>query len=212
MAIIGTFNGWNIVALPCDVLPRVTAPSSIEWDPQEYVAESESPFTGQTQTYDWMQSRLDGQVSFPSMDRWSHDYWAAFIKACRGPLNVFLLGDPRARIPKGPALGAPLVSGASQSGYSLTTRGWHASVNSILLPGDYISIGYRLYSLTDVVSSDGSGNATLPIWPPVRDLPADGAAIVTRNCKGLFRLKNPSKDSINVGAYGFTGLAIREAL
>jgi hypothetical protein len=214
MGIIGTFNGWNIVALPCDVFPRVTAPSSIEWDPQEFVAESESPFTGQAQQYDWMQSRLDGQVSFPPMGRWSHDCWAAFIRANRGTLNVFQLGDPRARLPKGAAAGAPLVDGSAQTGYSLVTRGWKPSVTSILLPNDYIQVGYRLYSVTDAASTNSSGHATLSIWPPARDLPADGAAIITRKCRGLFRLKSTAgnKDSVNVGSYGLSGFAIREAL
>jgi hypothetical protein len=215
MGIIGTFNGWNILALPCDVLPRVTSPSSIEWDPQEAVAENECEFTMQSQVYDWMQSRLDGQVSFPPMDRWSHDAWAAFIRACRGPLNTFLLGDPRAKLPKGFTVetDVPLVNGGSQSGYSLATRGWTAGMKSILLPNDYISIGYRMYSVTDVVDADSSGHATLPVWPPLRETPADGAAIVTRGCKGLFRLKSAdNKDSVNPGAYGFSGFAIKEAL
>src|ERR1019366_8750173 len=59
--ILGTFNGLNIVSLPCDTMPYVTAPSSIEIDPQEAVAASVSPFTGQTQSYDWQASWWMGQ-------------------------------------------------------------------------------------------------------------------------------------------------------
>ncbi len=69
MSIIATFNGLNIISLPCDTVPGVTQPSSIEWDEQEVVSSSTSPFTGQTQTYDWQASWWEGQVSFPPMSR-----------------------------------------------------------------------------------------------------------------------------------------------
>jgi hypothetical protein len=218
MLITGTtFNGANIIALPSDVNPKVIGPRSIEWDRREFVASNESPFTGQAQQYDWMQSLWVGQVSFPPMDRLSHDYWTAFLGLCRGTLNVFLIGDPKAAKPKGIANvrpGTPVVNGANQTGYSLVTDGWPASVKGILQPGDCIQIGYRMYKVNDMVSTDTGGNATLPIWPPVRDLPADGTAIITHNCKGLFRLAKSSgnKDSVNVGSYGLSGFGIREAI
>jgi hypothetical protein len=212
-----TFNGANIIALPSDVSPKVRGPRSIEWDRREFVASNESPFTGQTQQYDWMQSLWVGQVSFPPMDRFSRDCWVSFLSLCRGSLNVFQLGDPKGKKPKGVASlkpGAPVVNGANQTGYSLATRGWTASISGMLQPGDYVQVGYRLYVVNDVVSTDGSGHATLPVWPPVRDLPADGAQVITYNCRGLFRLAKSSgnKDSVNVGSYGLNAIDIVEAL
>lgn len=212
-----TFNGSNIIGNPSDLVPALLGPRSIEWDPQEVVASNVSPFTGQTQTYDWGQSWWEGQVSFPPLDRTSHDYWDAFISLCRGTLNVFQMGDPKAQKAKGlvnQTPGVPLVNGAGQTGYSLNARGFPVSINRLFLPRDFIQIGYRLYKVTDVVNSDSSGNAVLPVWPPLRDMPADGTAIVTHGCKGLFRLKNNSgnKSSVNVGAYGLSGFAIREAI
>ena len=204
-----------IESLPCDFMPRlVTAPSSIEWDEHDVVGQNESPFTGQTQSYDWRSAWWEAQVSLPAMNRYSHDAWSAFLSRLRGPLNVFLIGDPRARLPKGCALGTPVVNGAGQAGYQLAIRGWKPSTKSILMFGDFIQIGYRLYKLTDSVDSDPNGLATLPIWPPLREQPPDGSGVITRNCKGLFRLKtaNGNKHSTNVGSYGFSGFAIREAL
>jgi hypothetical protein len=213
LGIIATFNGLNIVSLPCDTVPNVTAPSSIEWDPQEMVSAGPASFTGQRQTYDWMSSWWQAQVSFPPMTRYAADTWSAFILGCRGQKNAFCLGDPKATLPKGRASGVPLVSGSNQTGYSLVTRGWTPGVVSILLPGDFIQIGYRLYKLTDAVTSDGTGAATLPIWPPLRDQPADATVIKTRGCKGLFSLNANSgnKWSTNAGNYGLAGFAIREA-
>src|SRR5258708_19405842 len=115
--VIGTFNGMNIIALPSDTQPGVTAPSSIEWDAQEAVATNMSPFTGATQTYDWMNSWLEGQVSFPPMNRYAFDAWSAFVLACRGQLNCFQMGDPKAVLPKGVATGTPLVNVPSHTGY-----------------------------------------------------------------------------------------------
>ena len=84
MSIIGTFNGFNIVALPCDTVPGVTAPTSIEWDPVEMVSETDGEFGFQDQIFDWGQSRWGGQVSFPPMNRHSIDYWSSFILQLRG--------------------------------------------------------------------------------------------------------------------------------
>jgi hypothetical protein len=210
------FKGAQIIALPSDLkppAPKIRAPRSIEINRFDNVAKNSSPFTGEEQVYDWMQAWWTGQVSFAPMERLSYDYWSAFIQDCRGGKNVFLIGDPKAGKPKGTALGTPLVNGANQAGFSLATKGWQANAKSILLPNDYIQIGYRLYSVCDAVDADSSGNAAIPIWPPLRDLPADGTAIITRNCRGLFRLKdNQNKSSVNVGAYGQAGFGITEAL
>lgn len=213
MSIVGQFNGLNIVGLPCDLDAGVRAPSSIEWDMQEMVASGPPSLTGQVQTYDWMNSWWEAQVSFTPMTRLSHDYWTAFLADCRGTSNAFMIGDPKARSPKGSPSGVPVVAGAGQTGYSLVTRGWTPGKSRLLLVGDFIQIGYRLYKVRDQVNSDASGDATLSIWPNLRDLPADGTVIQCSNCKGLFRLKNASgnKSSTNVGNYGLAGFAIREA-
>ena len=216
MPIVGTFNGLNIVSLPCDTWPGVVGPSSIEWDEHEVVASRTSSFTGESQTYDWRASWWEGQVSFPPMTRYSHDAWSAFLSQCRGESNAFMLGDPKAKLPKGSALGSPQVRGDGQSGYALNTRGWNPGIASVLLFGDFIQIGYRLYKVLDAANSDGSrdGLATLAIWPPLRDLPADGTSIIARQCKGLFKLKNNNgnKHSTNAGNYGLSGFAIKEAI
>ncbi|MCK5132402.1 MAG: hypothetical protein KAR40_09670 [Candidatus Sabulitectum sp.] len=96
----------------------------------------------------------------------------------------------------------PLVNGASQSGESLITDGWQAST-AVLKAGDIITIadvnainpqnrdltgsGVRQFTVTEDVTSDGAGNATLSIAPPifadthqfatVDNLPANDAAL-----------------------------------
>ncbi|MGE0463255.1 MAG: P22 phage major capsid protein family protein [Vicinamibacterales bacterium] len=102
----------------------------------------------------------------------------------------------------GPLGGTPLINGAGQTGASLVTDGWTAAAATRLHKGDKIEIenvnhtnplnktasGFqRTFTVTADVASDGSGNATIPIDPPIYGpgdpyqnvdaLPADGAAI-----------------------------------
>jgi len=156
-----------------------------------------------------------GGRGFAQMGRASADYWQAFIHACRGSSNAFYFRDPKASLPRGSALGAPVVSGANQTGYSLVTNGWRAGKSALLQPGDYIQIGVHLYKVLAPVESDSSGAATLSVWPNLRpDAQTDGASIITKNAAGLFRLKNSTgnKYSVNVGLYGLSGFSIVEVI
>jgi hypothetical protein len=222
MSIIATYNGVNVIGWPCDTTSGVTKPSSVEWGAQEVVSANVSPFTGQTQAYDFMASWWEATVSLPPMTRLGADSWSSFLMECRGQSNYFQLGDPKATAPKGTPTGTPLINGASQTGYYLTTDGWTPSASNLLLPGDFISIAvpgvtgstcYRLYKVMDAVNSNGSGQVSIHIWPPLRDQPADNTPVVTSSCKGLFRLaSNTNKWSTNAGNYGVTAFRIREAI
>lgn len=104
----------------------------------------------------------------------------------------------------GPLGGTPLMNGSTAEGAtSIVTDGWTAAAASRLKKGDVIQVAGvydinpqsyrstgRLLDLTVTadVASDGSGNATIPIYPPLKTtasgafatcsaLPADGAAI-----------------------------------
>ncbi len=82
--------------------------------------------------------------------------------------------------------GAGLVNGANQTGNSLITDGWSNTITNLLLKGDIIDIGsggspvnavnqqsfedvgsLQQFVVTANVSSDGSGNATIPIYPAI---------------------------------------------
>lgn len=101
----------------------------------------------------------------------------------------------------GPLGGTPLVNGASQTGANLVTDGWTAAAASRLKKGDVFTIDgvymvnyqtkatlstLQQFLVTADVSSDGSGNATVPIFPSiitsgatqsVSNSPANDAAI-----------------------------------
>jgi hypothetical protein len=104
----------------------------------------------------------------------------------------------------------PFVNGGSQIGDSLVIDGCSPNVTGFLLPGDYIQLGSgattQLYKVLTQVDTDGSGGATLDIWPNLRSSPADNATVVVANTKGRFRLKdNIQQWQINeISSYGIT--------
>ena len=116
----------------------------------------------------------------------------AALTSLNGKQGTFLLGDPLGATPRGSASGSPVVDGANQSGLTLDTRGWTANATGVLLPGDYIQIGTgsgaRLYKAMTQVDADGSGHATIDIWPNLRDSPTDGQSLILNDTVGQFRL------------------------
>lgn len=77
------------------------------------------------------------------------------------------------------ALGTPLVNGASQAGSSLIIDGLTAgvTVKAGLFFSMTISSRNYLHAVTDDVTANGSGQATLSIAPMLRATPADNAAL-----------------------------------
>lgn len=81
----------------------------------------------------------------------------------------------------GPLGGSPVINGANQTGNSIITNGWTAAAAKRLSKGDVITLAgsfavnpqnkqstgaLRQFVVTADVSSDGAGNATIPISGP----------------------------------------------
>jgi hypothetical protein len=186
---MATFNGWTIIPMPT----TPPAPASMEWTADDTVAVSISPFTKQQQVQDWQASGMEASVSMPPLTKAQAPAWIAWLMALHGQANVFQLGDPLAVAPQGSGLGTPLVNGSGQTGYTLALRGWAPSAAGVLLPGDWIQIGYRLYRNLQAANADGSGDLVLSIWPQLRESPADGTAVILNNTQGLWRLKENAR-------------------
>lgn len=175
------------ISYPLD-LPADPAPAKIRIYPRSMVAVSISPFSGAQQAYSHPGQLWQADITLPPMTRAQAAPWIAALLQLNGRYGTFRLGDDSGKTAQGVATGTPLVNGASQTGQSLVTDGWTISTTGILKQGDYIQIGDRLYMVLNDANSDSSGNATLDIWPRLRESPADNAAITVSNCKGLFRL------------------------
>jgi len=174
-------------------LPTVNVMASIRLNAHAVVAVSASPFTGQQQVQEHSGQWWQAEVSLPSMKRAAAEEWISFLLKLNGRKGTFLLGDPSGGTPRGIATGTPLLNGAHAAGVnSLVTDGWTISQTGILKAGDYIQLGSgstaRLHKNLSDVNSDGSGNATLDIWPSTRIAYAGSDAITKSSCVGLFRL------------------------
>lgn len=174
------------------------------------VAVGQSPYTLEQQV-----QRRQGQVwalnfEYAPLARADAEALVAALCSLNGREGSFLFGDSASKTARGIATGTPLVKGASQTGEDLITDGWTAGQTGILKAGDWLQLGTgstsRLYkNLTDV-NSDGSGNATLTLWPRIFTAWADNAPITVSFPKGVFRLTDDGTDwDINVAKrYGLS--------
>jgi hypothetical protein len=185
------------ITLGADTVSVVSIPSqpgysSVEFSFSDAVAVVSSPFTGQAQAQQWRGADvLSATVTLPPLTQTQADAWISFLMECRGMANAFQIGDPMKTSPRGTPLGSAVVDGSFPmvaGGQVLYTKNWTANKTGLLLPGDYVQVGYRLYRNLDTVNSDTSGNALINIWPSLREVPVDNEPIVLNNTLGLFRL------------------------
>ena len=190
-------------------LPSVGGISGITITMVDVVGVGESPFTLSQETFEHAGKGFEATVQVARMARAEAEQWIAFLAALRGRRGTFLMGDPIGATPRGVATGTPLVKGASQTGGTLLTDGWTPGVTGILKTGDWIQLGSgsssRMHKMLQDADSDGSGNATLELWPGPRTAPADNEAIVVSNAKSLWRLASNSR-SYDIGTAMIIGL------
>lgn len=161
--------------------PTAAGPKAVEWSLDDSVGMVRSVFTGQAQAQKWPGADLlSGTVTLAPRSQVEADDWIAFLMQLRGMANAFQLADPLQPKPRGSLSGLPVVDnsgGANLAGSELlATKGWTANAQGVLLRGDWIQLGYRLHRVLDNVDADGSGNATFPIWPTLREQPASSGS------------------------------------
>lgn len=195
-------------------LPSHTGIAQISFRAINTVGMSMSPFTYAQQVVAHSGQRWEADITLPPMKREDAEQWVAWIISLRGQLGTFTLGDPIGATPRGSAGGTPVVNGADQVGGSLVIDGCTADQTGWLKAGDYIQLGSgataTLHKVLQDADSDGSGNATLDIWPYIRTAPSDNATVVVNNAVGRFRLaSNEQSWNVNEASiYGVTFGAI----
>lgn len=209
-----TFNGWTIIPPPATPGFR-----SILLRMNDTVAETRSPFTGNSQVQQWSGADWwEAELELPPLQVCDTGPWQAWLAALQGKGNVFEIGDPSRPMPQNPVVGSvPICNNGGGSNnltgsVSLVTQGWRASTSRILLPGCYLQVGYRLHMVLQAVSSDSGGNATINVWPSLREQPANGAPVILNAPKGLFRLADNARQvSVAVTRLGAVGFKCVEA-
>jgi hypothetical protein len=159
-----------------------------------------SPFTLQTQQYNWPGQAWLGSVDCPPMKRADAEEIVSFLlKAQRG---TFYFQDYANSTNRGGVTGTLTVSSATANG---TTLGISGASGSFAV-GDWLQISTSLYK---VVQSNSS--SSVDVFPALRKSYAGGTSITYANAKGVFRLASPSTEwSIGEASIYGVGFAIIE--
>lgn len=198
-------------------LPTTTDFRRVTMSGESVVGLSRSAFTKTAQAQEHQGMLWHIGITLRPMKRATAEAWIAFLLKLNGRQGTFLMYDPAGPTARGSLLGAPLVDGASQTGQELDTKGWDTNEVGVLLVGDYFSLGTdeqtRLYKVLDDVDSDGSGLATINIWPRLRESPGDSDALTFASAKGTFRLAgNVSTWDVSVAQFYGLGFSAEEAI
>lgn len=189
--------------------------TSITIRPKSSQAAVPSPFSFSTQVQDWGGRAWQADVAIRTATRASAETLIAQLVSLNSFEGSFLLGDTACKTARGTATGTPLVKGAGQTGTDLVTDGWTPGVATILCAGDWLQLGSgstaRLYKVTADVASNGSGEATIPLWPYLRSSPADNAAVTVSNAQGKFMLAAEPQWTISAERlYSFSFSAVED--
>lgn len=175
-------------------LPSRPAPSRFSIEPASFSALTQSPWTASQQVQLNQGQMWTISIDLPPMGEHDARNWLSQLLALRGQYGRFLYGNPLMKQPRGNWGSAPVINGDGQTGQELAVGGLPA--NAVVRAGDFFQLGdgssSRLYMVTQDATADGSGDATLDIWPRLRTATTNGAAIVTSSPRGVFRLAAPS--------------------
>lgn len=191
-------------------LPSHTGIRNVELRAVNAVIYEMSPFTYSGQAQASAGQMWQADVTLPPMKRADAAIWVAWLVSLRGRFGTFTMGDPLCATPQGAIGGTPRVNGGSQTGEELNIDGCTADVTDWLKAGDYIQLGAAgtatLHKVLEDVNTNGSGEATLSLWPHIRTAPADNATVTVTNAVGRFRLaSNETAWSINEASiYGIS--------
>lgn len=160
-----------------------------------------------------------GRLVFKPFNQINRRLMEAFLNRLRGAQGRFYYGHPYylSRGPTGTASGTPLVNGAAQTGSSITLDGFGFS-ERVLETGDFLAWDVsgdnrELHQVIVPADSDGAGNATVSITPPIRTSPADDQAIIITGATCVMRLAddNQARMMIDRDHFGNAALDIVEA-
>ena len=167
-----------------------------------------SPFTLQSQQYNWPGQAWLGSVDCPPMKRADAEEIIAFLlKAQRG---TFLFQDYANPLNRGGVTGTLTVSSATANGTTLTFT--NAGGSGSFAVGDWLQISTSLYKVVESTSS-----SSVDVFPALRKSYAGGTSIIygrtgnAARAQGVFRLASPSTEwSIGEASIYGVGFAIVE--
>jgi hypothetical protein len=167
-----------------------------------------SQWTGARQVMTSDRGWWECQITYPPIVGTSNfNAWRAFIAKMRGPTNdVQIATDPTAQSSLSNTM---LSNGVNQTGRSIAVDGLPNST-TVLVAGQFVTIQDQLLQLTANVTSNGSGQATLSVEPPVRVAVPDNTAIEYKNPYCLMYIVNEPEYTVQPGYVYSLSLNLRE--
>jgi hypothetical protein len=173
------------------------------------VGEQRGPFNAKREVQVFPGAHWEMEIAFIPTLRAEAQRLEAFLLSLRGKAGTFRLADPYRSLPLGASLGTPLIRVATVAGdEAVLTKGWTVSQSDALKAGDFIEIGTRLHMVLQDADADASGHATVNVWPPIRQVHAVNAPVITRNARGVFAL-DANAVEFTRGVNGYNGALLR---
>jgi hypothetical protein len=198
--------------------PTIRGPAGASYRLRGNTQTHRSPLDGTAQTLEMPGSVWELSVRWDTLHSDDARVLGAFLAELRGAAGRFTYSPAAWQPRRSTGGGTPLIKGAGQSGTTLLTDGWSVSVN-VMRKGDWLSYvdssgRTRLHMMTADVSSNGSGEASLVITPPIRRAGADNAAVEVVAPAGVFRLPDDQAPEMGIRppSFGAVALTMMEAL
>jgi hypothetical protein len=203
------------IAFPL-AFPSSPAPSAVVFRARSAVGTTASPFSFSQQNFAHDGQMWEAEISIPPMIRENAATFVAFLTKLNGREGTFTFGDPLGKTPRGTWAGSPLLVGTHVArSRTLAVDGFTAGAT--VKEGDWLQFGTgtttRLHQIMQDATANGSGQATLEIWPGLREALSDNTALVSSNTKGIWRLTSNVREwTLNIGQVYGLGIAAVEAL
>lgn len=184
-----------IVTLDDELYPTDMS-MSLEWNNQVFT----SPYNGKEQFTERSGERWIFKFEYKDMEEEQARVLAAFLNSMKGVIGRFYAKDFSFHTNRGRISGTPVVDGSDN--YGSVCKIANAPSNRTLFErGDYVKIGSRLHMLTEKITSDSAGKATLVFQPPMLSVPVANSNIVYDDFTVICRLKDNNqgmRDSADV--------------
>lgn len=140
------------------------------------------------------------------LDRFQVKKWYTFQMRLKGPEKTFEFSPSFLGTSDGNPSGSPSVDSITSDNETITTSGWDADLTNALRVGDIIECNGEFKFVAKDIDTDGSGNASIPVWPPFRSDPS-GSDVIFDSPTGTFSLLN--EDSVTWRTQGVNGRGVR---
>ena len=174
-------------------------PAQLSWSLVSKTMTHTSPLSGATRTLALPGAVWKFSAVFTSLSGDERRTVEGWLASLNGRAGRFFFSPPEYWLPRGSARTAT-VNGPLQTGSTLALL---TTASATLAAGDFLQLPTgQLVRATAAATADGAGQMSLPIAPPLRTSPTNGASITLANPKGTFMLASDEAGLV-IGAGGF---------